>query len=395
MTGLTEQTSKMTRTNQNPVARNDGASVLTGRTVRIKVLANDFDPDNNYREALSVKARGTDTVSKRGGQIKIEGNTLVFTSAKDFVGKDTFKYTISDGRGGHDSATVSVNVLKIPLVDGRNFFEGSNRKDNIFGTGQADLIQGFRGNDVLNGLGGNDIIKGGDGEDNISGGKGNDTLRGGNDADFLKGEGGNDKLFGGNGRDALRGGDGSDSLYGGNEGDSLKGEGGNDKLFGGNGWDDLFGGDGNDTLYGGKDRDALYGENGNDVLCGQEDGDLLLGNGGNDTLYGGDGDDRLFGTYVSDNGKGEIDILNGGAGRDTFYLAVFYRSPSGTIAYVGEGDRDYALIKDFEIGKDTIRLTGSSDDYDFKGEKIFYKDDLIGTVEGVNVSDIPDSDIIF
>ena len=40
------------------------------------------------------------------------GNNLFFNDTYGHVGLDTFKYTISDGRGGIDTATYTVNVVE-------------------------------------------------------------------------------------------------------------------------------------------------------------------------------------------------------------------------------------------------------------------------------------------
>jgi len=48
------------------------------------------------------------TQPARGTVTRGENNTLVYLSIKDFVGVDTFLYTISDGRGGIAGTTVTV-----------------------------------------------------------------------------------------------------------------------------------------------------------------------------------------------------------------------------------------------------------------------------------------------
>ena len=137
--------------------------------------------------------------------------------------------------------------------------------------------------------------------------------------------------------------------------------------------DTQLGGDGNDTLNGGFGNDTQLGGGGNDIL----NGDLNFASGfgafnffgffnGNDVQIGGDGNDKLMGGIGNDKlngtgdrlGVGEIDELTGGLGRDTFVLGdgenVFYSSQNAF---------DYALITDFEFGRDTIELTGETADY--------------------------------
>jgi Ca2+-binding RTX toxin-like protein len=86
---------------------------------------------------------------------------------------------------------------------------------------------------------------------------------------------------------------------------------------------------------------------------------------GDDILKGTDGDDLLLAADTGDlfPGLGEIDVLEGGAGADTFVLGgngtVYYDDGDAT----SEGVLDYALLWDFATGVDTIRLGGTSADY--------------------------------
>jgi outer membrane protein OmpA-like peptidoglycan-associated protein len=92
----------VTAVNHPPIAQPDFATAGLNKPVAIAVLANDSDPDGDSLTITSFTqpARGTVT---RG-----DNNTLVYLSIKDFVGVDTFIYTISDGRGGIASTTVTV-----------------------------------------------------------------------------------------------------------------------------------------------------------------------------------------------------------------------------------------------------------------------------------------------
>jgi putative chitinase len=58
------------------------------------------------------------------------------------------------------------------------------------------------------------------------------------------------------------------------------------------------------------------------LLTGGSSGDWLIGAGGSDTLRGGGGSDRLTGMNINERGVGEIDVLTGGSGKDTFVLAT-------------------------------------------------------------------------
>ena len=135
--------------------------------------------------------------------------------------------------------------------------------------------------------------------------------------------------------------------------DSLVGEQGRDLIFGYQGDDTLTAYGGNDTLYGGAGNDRLYAYLGNNLLLGGKGNDLLVADAGNDTL---------FGVFVESfaPGGGEIDTLVGGAGNDFFELA-YSNFSLGIIAqsfYTLTGNADFALILDFEVGRDKIAVYG-------------------------------------
>ncbi|MDJ0902324.1 MAG: thioredoxin domain-containing protein [Xenococcus sp. MO_188.B8] len=176
--------------------------------------------------------------------------------------------------------------------------------------------------------------------------------------DLLLGGEGNETMFGSPGNNKLDGGPGNDKLFGFKGNDQLYGNSGNDFLSGGSGDDYLWGGTGDDFLSGGSGDDYLWGGTGNDFLSGGSGNELLAGDSGYDTLIGGTGDDLLVGAdrFAQNAGKGEIDILTGSAGKDTFVLGtsnqVFY--DDGEISRTGT--EDYAKITDFTINQDVIWL---------------------------------------
>jgi Ca2+-binding RTX toxin-like protein len=72
----------------------------------VPVLANDLDPDG---DPISV----TGTTDPANGSASVSGGDVLYTPDADFHGSDTFDYTMADGRGGVDSATVAVTVLPV------------------------------------------------------------------------------------------------------------------------------------------------------------------------------------------------------------------------------------------------------------------------------------------
>ena len=70
----------------------------------IGVLANDTDPD---ADALTVTA----VTQGAHGVVANNGTSVSYTPNANFVGADTFTYTVDDGHGHTDTATVSVTVV--------------------------------------------------------------------------------------------------------------------------------------------------------------------------------------------------------------------------------------------------------------------------------------------
>ncbi|MBD2123209.1 hypothetical protein H6F68_20170 [Trichocoleus sp. FACHB-262] len=100
----------------------------------------------------------------------------------------------------------------------------------------------------------------------------------------------------------------------------------------------------------------------------------------------GDLQDAILGSF----GVGEVDTLIGEAAVDEFYLG-FGMTPSNstpTTFYVGGGNADFALIKNFDVAEDAIVLAGEPSQYNFQVVDgslniATATNDLIGIVEGV------------
>ncbi|MFV0662064.1 retention module-containing protein [Denitromonas sp.] len=92
----------------DPDAVNDVISTNEDVPVVIAVRGNDTDPDGDPLTVTAV-TQGTN------GTVVIDGATgnLIYTPNPNFFGSDTFTYTITDGNGGFDTATVTVNVVSV------------------------------------------------------------------------------------------------------------------------------------------------------------------------------------------------------------------------------------------------------------------------------------------
>ena len=93
--------------NDAPTAVDDPVNVLEDTTVEINVLGNDSDIDTS--DVLSIGAVGA---LDQGGSAVNGGTVITYTPATDFVGTETFTYTVTDGNGGTDTAIVTVEVGK-------------------------------------------------------------------------------------------------------------------------------------------------------------------------------------------------------------------------------------------------------------------------------------------
>ncbi|MHA6316122.1 Ig-like domain-containing protein, partial [Altererythrobacter sp. CAU 1778] len=104
--GTVTSTFTWTVTNPAPVAANDTLTTAEDTPATVAVLANDNDPDGDALTVVSATAaNGTVTINADG--------TLSYTPDANFNGTDTITYTISDGNGGFDSATVAVTVTPV------------------------------------------------------------------------------------------------------------------------------------------------------------------------------------------------------------------------------------------------------------------------------------------
>jgi hypothetical protein len=198
--------------NQAPIANDDSATAFfnTPLTLRVSdLLANDTDGDGDALTIINTLnvTNGSAVLNTNGTPSNPNDDTIIFTPFTGFNGTARFDYTVSDGNGETDSATVTILV--------RRNTTGTSGADNITGTEGNDQLNGKKGNDTLSGLGGNDSLSGGEGNDFLSGDDGDDTLRGNGGSDTLLGGDGQDWLYGGTGKDVLIGGLGSDILVGG------------------------------------------------------------------------------------------------------------------------------------------------------------------------------------
>ncbi|APG59411.1 hypothetical protein LPB144_02855 [Christiangramia salexigens] len=103
----------ITPVNDAPVANDDPVETDEDEAIEIAVLENDTDTDGG---TLVI----TDVSTPLNGTVSHNGTTVIYTPNPNFNGEDSFVYTISDGNGGTDTATVDITVNPVnddPVAD--------------------------------------------------------------------------------------------------------------------------------------------------------------------------------------------------------------------------------------------------------------------------------------
>ncbi|WP_121628985.1 Ig-like domain-containing protein [Tropicibacter alexandrii] len=387
------------------------------------LLANDTDPDGDVLSISAVSALsalGATVVLNGDGSVSYDptSSTVLDELAEGETLQDSFTYTVSDGNGGFDTATVTLTVSGVddpPILTGVTAAQSGFTDEPFSYQLPADLftdhdegeaitydvtladgspLPSFMSFDAAtrtvsyaaNAPQSSDVglyslqvtATEPDGQSNsttftlsildgdfIEGTSGNDNLTGTIQGDLIQGLAGNDTITGLPGADVLDGGTGDDYLYGDAGNDVLIGGEGRDRLYGEEGDDNLYGGDGNDYLVQGDGFGVLDGGAGDDYLqastqySGIVANEVLLGGEGNDTI-------RSVGFYSNDD-------VDAGAGDDLVMLylnggwsASNAQSTSVTLgagADVVEVERYSSIsafndvnITDFNVSEDSIRF---------------------------------------
>jgi VCBS repeat-containing protein len=98
-------------TNLPPEAVDDVVVVSKNVAKTLDVLANDSDPDGD-----PLMISGVVSPPQHGSATVIAGSSIVYQPQAGFEGGDAFTYGVADGRGGSDTATVTIDVVNDPPV---------------------------------------------------------------------------------------------------------------------------------------------------------------------------------------------------------------------------------------------------------------------------------------
>jgi hypothetical protein len=99
----------VTALNEAPNAVNDSATVAEDSVANtLTVLGNDTDPDGGTLSVQSVTQPTHGTSAVAGDSLSV-----TYSPIANYNGADSFTYTISDGNGGTDTATVSVTITAV------------------------------------------------------------------------------------------------------------------------------------------------------------------------------------------------------------------------------------------------------------------------------------------
>lgn len=113
--GYTDYTVTVTvMANNPPIAVGDSVIANQDAPIAISVLVNDTDPDG---DPLTIASVGPVT---NGTAAQTDSGIVTYTPLPNYIGPDSFSYTISDGRGGTSTAVVNITVDHLAACNTRD-----------------------------------------------------------------------------------------------------------------------------------------------------------------------------------------------------------------------------------------------------------------------------------
>ncbi|EAW33229.1 Ig-like domain-containing protein, partial [Lyngbya sp. PCC 8106] len=152
--------------NQAPTATNDTDSTDEDTAININVLTNDSDPDGDSLNVSMVD--GTNTKGQvsinNNGTISYDPNGQFDNLEADETATDSFSYTINDGKGGTDTATVNLTINGVSATTQPNDSSDNGTDNNNNNTGY-NIISDFDPNTAFAGMKEIDDLEGTNGPD--------------------------------------------------------------------------------------------------------------------------------------------------------------------------------------------------------------------------------------
>ncbi|WIX33732.1 Ig-like domain-containing protein [Salinicola sp. JS01] len=127
--------------NADPTAANDALTTTEDTALTITpatLLSNDRDVDGDSLTITSVSG------AQNGSVVLNADGTITFTPAADYNGNASFTYTVSDGQGGTDTATVGVRVTPVNDAPVARADTGTTGENTIL---NVSAVQGVLAND--------------------------------------------------------------------------------------------------------------------------------------------------------------------------------------------------------------------------------------------------------
>ena len=332
----------------------------------------------------TIPGTGATDATQYTGTTGIDALALVNSGAADvraFQANDGVTWTnfsnVTTGlsiRGGQGNDTLTPGAVATGLLSGS--FVNGNKDRDVFGTAALPLdsvanttLFGGQGNDtiLMSQVAGRGLATG----SILNGNKNSDTIT----TNGLAAS----SVFGGQGIDTL-------NINGASNGSKVQGDLDGDTITLGAGTlngTTINGNAGADTITDGgiitaSNTSTVFGGAGNDTITINQAtvGVILSGDNGNDTVTAGVGTDNLTGGAGTDSltGATGADVLTGGTGADTFNQLDGVTNSNITATAEGDGGaadgsidngdsitvNNADIITDFEIGVDTVRVTGGA-----------------------------------
>jgi Ca2+-binding RTX toxin-like protein len=124
--------------NQAPDAKDDTANGKQDNALVIalsELLKNDKDPDGDKLYDFSVQN------AKNGTVELIDGSKVIFTPTAGYSGPASFTYTITDGKGGFDTASVNLTIEKVNKAPDAIDDIASGKQDNALMIAVSELLK--------------------------------------------------------------------------------------------------------------------------------------------------------------------------------------------------------------------------------------------------------------